>query len=47
MSRRSRWLRSLRRELQVLQRTNPSTVASVLVLALLASGGLAGWLWNS
>jgi EAL domain-containing protein (putative c-di-GMP-specific phosphodiesterase class I) len=47
MSRRSRWLRSLRRELQVLRRDNPRTVAGVVVLSLLASGGLAGWLWNS
>ena len=47
MTRRSRWLRSLRRELQVLRRDNRRAVAGVLVLALLASGGLAGWLWNS
>lgn len=46
MSRRARWLASLRRELRQLQRDSPRGLAVTLGLALLASGGLAVSLWH-
>lgn len=49
MSRRRapRWPRTLQRELATQRRDNPGAVVGLLVLWLVASGGLAVWLWSS